>query len=316
MKVLITGATGMVGMSLQKALRTHNHWQLICPNRQALNLLHPKAVVDYLQHHQPDMVIHLAARVGGIQANLLNQTEFLSENILINTHVIEGARLSGVRSLLYIASSCMYPKNYDLLSESDLLCGSLEPTNEGYAFAKIGGTLLCKYIHTQYGLNYKTIVPCNLYGPYDHFDLMKSHLIPAMIYKIYHAMLNKQTEVTIWGEGTARREFMYVDDLATFIILAMNHITSLPPIINVGLGYDYSVNEYYHMGATILGFQGNFKHDLTKPSGMQRKLLNIELANQLGWRAQTTLQAGLQKTYEYFLENIAKKPLTSEHCLL
>ncbi|OGT56424.1 MAG: hypothetical protein A3F43_02535 [Gammaproteobacteria bacterium RIFCSPHIGHO2_12_FULL_42_10] len=301
MKLLITGAHGMAGQSLTQKLKQLNDIRLLTPTKQALNLLDQQAINHYLRAEQPEMIIHLAARVGGIQANIANPVAFLTDNILINTHLLTGALSHKIKNLLFIGSSCMYPKDREILSESDMLTGLLEPTNEGYALAKISGASLCKYINLQYGFAYKTIIPCNLYGPYDNFHPTQSHLIPGLIRKLHEARQMNKNEVVIWGNGDARREFMYVDDLTNFIMLAIQRINVLPQSINVGLGYDYTIKEYYQMAAKIIGFQGEFVYDKNQPTGMQKKLLNISLAKNLGWQAQSSLEYGLKKTYDYFL---------------
>lgn len=301
MKLLITGANGMTGRSLTKKLNQRSHIKLLTPNRQELNLLDPLAVHHYLKMHPPEMIIHLAARVGGIQANIANPVEFLTENTLMNTHIIMGALSQNISKLLFIGSSCMYPKDRTMLYESDILTGLLEPTNEGYALAKITGASLCKYINQQHGLSFKTIIPCNLYGPHDNFDPIRSHLIPAMIRKLDSAKKTNKDAVAIWGDGEVRREFMFIDDLTDFILFALDKINDLPQHVNVGLGYDYSITEYYQIAAKIIGFQGKFTYEPDKPVGMQRKLLNVDLAKTLGWQAKYSLEYGLQKTYDYFL---------------
>ena len=301
MRILITGATGMVGHHLVQALQQKQGMYLLTPDRHQLNLLDRNNVEHYLKNNPCDLIIHLAARVGGIQANINAPVEFLVENTLINTQLIQAALQAKVPQFLNLASSCMYPRDRELLTEEDLLTGKLEPTNEGYAISKISVTLLCNYIQRQYGLAYKTLVPCNLYGPYDHFDLNKSHLIPAIIAKLHDAKINHKAEVEIWGDGTARREFMYVGDLVQFILQAMEKLESLPEYINVGLGYDYSINEYYQTAAEIMGFNGKFSHDLTRPVGMRRKLLNIQKAVEFGWKPSVSLAEGIEKTYRYYL---------------
>ena len=301
MKLLITGANGMTGRSLIKKLEPLNDIKVLTPTRSELNLLDRLAVDHYFKTHQPDMIIHLAARVGGIQANIANPVEFLTENTLMNTYIITSALTQKISQLLFIGSSCMYPKDRTMLYESDLLTGLLEPTNEGYALSKITGASLCKYINQQYGLSYKTIIPCNLYGPYDNFDPIRSHLIPAMIRKLHDAKEQNKNEVSIWGNGEVRREFMFVDDLTDFILLAITQMNHLPQYLNIGLGYDYSILDYYQIAAKIIGFQGEFVFELDKPTGMKRKLLNVDLAKILGWQAKITLEHGLQKTYDYFL---------------
>lgn len=309
MKILITGATGMVGTNLCKKLEKNHKISLLAPTRNELNLLDKVSVDNYFKNTSPDLIIHAAARVGGIQANISSPVEFLVENTLINTNVIHCALLNHIPNLLNIGSSCMYPKDRAILREEDLLTGKLEPTNEGYAVAKISATLLCNYINKQYGLSYKTIIPCNLYGPYDNFDPLASHLIPAMIRKLHTAKMNNEKKIIIWGDGKAYREFMYIDDLIDFIELAINQINQLPDLINVGLGYDYTISEYYKISADLMGYRGDFDYDETKPVGMKKKLLDVSKALQLGWKARVSIAEGIQKTYDYFCnyENLSQK---------
>lgn len=301
MKILVTGASGMVGVNLGKRLMLEKSVELFAPNRLELNLLVSTSVRDYISNIKPDLIIHLAAKVGGIQANIANPVEFLVANSLINTNVITAALENKVPYLLNMGSSCMYPKDRAILTEEDLLSGSLEPTNEGYAIAKIEAALLCRYISKQYGLVYKTLVPCNLYGPHDNFDQSTSHLIPAVISKIHRAKQTNCAQVEVWGDGEARREFMYVDDLVDFILVAINKMESLPDLINVGLGYDYSILDYYKMAAKIIGYTGGFYCNTAQPVGMRQKLLNVSKAAKLGWQAKVSAAEGIRKTYEYFL---------------
>lgn len=295
----------MVGMNLCRFLIEQGEHELLTPSRDELDLLNQEVVKNYIHQQQPDLIIHLAAVVGGIQANINSPVKFLVENTLINTHVIQSALLAGTPKFLNMGSSCMYPKDRERLHEEDLLTGKLEPTNEGYALAKNSSALLCRYISQQYGLAYKTIIPTNLYGPYDNFDLVSSHLMPAIIRKIHEAKQQSKNEVIIWGDGEARREFMYVDDLARFIILAMELMSELPDIINVGCGEDHTINEYYEKVAKVFGYQGGFVHDLSKPVGMRCKLLDVTRAKNLGWRSVVSLEEGIEKTYQFFLTTVS-----------
>ena len=306
-KVLITGATGMVGQHLIPALA--RRYQLITPTRTELDLNNATATQAFIHAKKPDAIIHCAARVGGIAANVADPTGFYLDNEKINTHIISAALAEKTPYFLNLGSSCMYPANREQLTEADLLDGKLEPTNEGYALAKITATKLCAYITEQYGLQYKTIIPCNLYGAYDKFDTQRAHLIPAIIQKIHDAKKNNTSTITIWGSGKARREFMHVDDLTDFIVMALTQIDVLPPWINVGLGVDYTVNEYYQTTSKVLDYAVQFEHDLKKPEGMRRKRLNIDKARALGWSAKVSLEAGIQKTYQYYL-NHKQKALT------
>ncbi len=293
----------MLGRNLAERLAVDQSIDLITPGRNELDLLDQQAVAAYMANSKPDFVFHLAAKVGGIQANINEPVEFLADNLLMNTHVILEAMNAGVKRLVNLGSSCMYPRGRDILRESDMLTGELEPTNEGYALAKISAAKLCEYINRTKGLMYKTVIPCNLYGRYDHFDVERSHMVPAVIRKLHEAKNIGALEVGIWGDGESRREFMYVDDLVDFLVLAMERIEEFPGMVNVGLGYDYSVNDYYRIGAEVVGCEVGFVHDLSKPAGMRRKLMDVSGAEALGWKAKTTLEAGMRMTYFYFLES-------------
>jgi len=299
-KVFITGSRGMVGRNLVERLSVDQEIELFTPDRCELNLLDKQAVSNYMNRINPDVVFHLAAKVGGIQANINNPVDFLADNMLMNTHVIVEAMNAGVKKLVNLGSSCMYPRGREILRESDILTGELEPTNEGYALAKVSAARLCEYITTTKGLMYKTVIPCNLYGRHDHFDVERSHLIPAVIRKLHEAKQANEYQVSIWGDGESRREFMYVDDLVDFLMLAMGQIESLPGMMNVGPGLDYTINEYYCIGAGVVGYEGGFTHDLSKPAGMRCKLMDVSAAHELGWMAKTSLEEGMKKTYDYF----------------
>jgi len=301
MKILITGSRGMLGQNLVSTLSSDHSLSLLTPSSLELDLLNRKDVEEYLKKQKPDLIIHAAAKVGGIQANINEPVEFLVQNTLINTHVIYGALEAGVAKLLNLGSSCMYPRDREILNEADILTGELEPTNEGYALAKISATRLCQYICREYNLEYKTIIPCNLYGPYDHFDSVRSHLLPAIIRKLSEAKQRGAKQVLIWGDGEARREFMYIQDLVDFIVMAITRMEALPELVNVGLGFDYTINEYYQQAAEIIGYDGSFKHDLSKPVGMHRKLMDVTLANDFGWKAKASLSEGIKKIYQYYL---------------
>lgn len=277
--------------------------EILSPKRSELDLFNWNDVLQFMKKHQPDLVLHTAGRVGGIQANMAHPVDFLVENIDINRHVIMAARQVGVRRLINLGSSCMFPRNAsNPLSEDLVLKGELEPTNEGYALAKIMAQRLCQYISKEQSeFQYKTLIPCNLYGRFDKFDPRHSHLVPAIIRKLHQAQVVQQSEVDIWGDGTARREFMYVGDLVSCLAQAVEQFESLPSLMNVGVGFDYTVNEYYQVAAEVIGFKGKFVHDLSKPVGMQQKLVSTKLAEAWGWKSQVSLQEGLQKTYQYYL---------------
>jgi len=301
-KVLVTGANGMVGRNLLEHPELEK-FDVLHPKRTELNLSSKDQVEAYLADHKPDIVVHCAGRVGGIQANINNPVAFLVENVDINRNLIGACYKVGVKKLLNLGSSCMYPRNgVNPLKESMILQGELEPTNEGYALAKIMAQRLCQYIVKENpSFEYKTMLPCNLYGRFDHFDPKNSHMVPAVIRKIHEAVVNKKSEVDIWGDGLSRREFMYAGDLADCMVKAINNFESVPMLMNVGCGKDHSVNEYYQAVAEVIGYGGKFVHDLTKPAGMRQKLVCTKVLDSWGWQSRTSLKDGIQKTYEYFL---------------
>lgn len=306
MKILLTGGSGMVGRNLRDYAQIKRQDEIIAPSSKELNLLDYDNVLEYVKQTKPDLVIHAAGVVGGIQANINNPVKFLVDNMTMGMNIINAAREAGIPKLLNLGSSCMYPKAaVNPLEESQILTGALEPTNEGYALAKIVAAKLCAYTtkESDGDLLYKTLIPCNLYGKYDKFDGVKSHMIPAAIFKVHQAKINGEQGVEIWGDGTARREFMYAEDLADAVFYCLNKFEELPDMLNIGLGHDYTINEYYDAVASVVGFDGDFNHDLTKPVGMKQKLVSTKQLDDLGWKPTYTLKDGLQKTYEYYLEN-------------
>ena len=303
MKIMITGGSGMVGKNLIYYLNKINKHEIFHPSSFELDLLNYKSVNNYINKTKPDAIVHCAGRVGGIQANIENPFSFLHQNIIIGANIIEAAIFNKTQKLINLGSSCMYPKNLEReLCEEDLLTGELEPTNEGYAIAKISVAKLCEFAQKEFNLNYKTIIPCNLYGKWDKFDPNNSHMIPSVIRKLHLSKNNNET-ADIWGDGSARREFMYVEDLADFIYYSLMNYDSLDCYTNVGLGFDYSILDYYNEVASVVKYKGDFSFDLTKPSGMKKKLCSIKKQNKLGWKPKHSLKEGLTKTYKYFLEN-------------
>jgi len=300
-RLLLTGGRGMVGRNISAAA---TGWDVDAPTSDQLDLTDAGAVSVYFRENRPDLVIHAAGRVGGIQANMANPVAFLEANTAMGRNVIMGAYQAGVRQFINLASTCMYPRAApNPLREDMILTGELEPTNEGYALAKIMATRLCEYIRREDpGAQYKTLIPCNLYGPHDKFDPKHSHLIPAIIHKVHQAKVNNDPTVEIWGDGTARREFMYAPDLAGAVLKAAADITTLPDLMNVGLGHDHSINDYYAAVAQVVGWDGTFTHDLTKPVGMKQKLCDTTRARDWGWSAPTTLTDGIAQTYQFYLE--------------
>ncbi|MCF6764284.1 GDP-L-fucose synthase [Thiotrichales bacterium 19S3-7] len=304
MRILISGGNGMLGRNILEHAKT-KQYQIFSPTSEVLDLLDSQAIVKYLEENQIEFVIHCAGVVGGIQANIKDPVTYLNNNLLMGVNLINAAFKANIQGFLNVGSSCMYPKDYmNPLKESYLLQAPLEPTNEGYALAKIVTAKLCEYYSLQYGLAYKTVIPCNLYGRWDKFSDQHSHMLPAVIKKIYHAQDKKLSHVDIWGSGKVRREFMYAGDCADAILFCIEKFDQLTHYTNIGLGFDYSINEYYQIIAKILGYQGEFKHDLTKPEGMKQKLVDVTKIKQLGWQPLTSLEAGISKTVDFYKKGI------------
>ena len=302
MRILLTGSTGLVGRNLLEHPDI-GCFELLLPTHSELNLIDYSAVKAYLLMHKPDMVIHAAGTVGGIQANMREPVRFLLENLDMGRNLVWAARQTGVTRLINLGSSCMYPAHApNPLCEESILTGGLEPTNEGYALAKIVVARLCEYITREDpGYQYKTLVPCNLYGRWDNFDPVHSHLIAAAIHKIHEAKLAGRSEVEIWGDGSARREFMCAADLADSLVKSVRQFDAMPLIMNVGLGRDYTVNDYYKVVAEVIGYSGSFVHDQSKPVGMKQKVVSVERLSAWGWQSKMSLRDGLVATYDYYL---------------
>ncbi|TSP12404.1 GDP-L-fucose synthase family protein [Cupriavidus campinensis] len=303
--ILITGGTGMVGRNLLDLAKARQI-DVVAPSSRELDLRNFDAVRGFLRELQPACVVHAAGRVGGIQANIREPVAFLVENWDMGRNLLMAAREAGVQRVMNLGSSCMYPRNSpNALREEEVLTGQLEPTNEGYAIAKCAVARLCDYINRESPeCHYKTLIPCNLYGKYDKFDPQHSHLVPAIIHKVHEAKTSGRQEVDIWGDGKARREFLYATDLADAILVLAERFDELPGLLNIGLGRDYEVNEYYQAAAEVVGYSGRFVHDLSKPVGMSRKLVDIGRATELGWVAKTSLVDGLRATYDYYLNQL------------
>lgn len=304
--ILLTGGSGMVGRNIIDRVAQTDH-RIVAPRRHELDLGDPQAVQAFVGRIQPDAIIHAAGRVGGIQANLASPVAFLEENVMMGRNIILAARNANVARFLNLASSCMYPRDGENpLTEDMILTGELEPTNEGYALSKIFSTRLGEYINREEGQKrFKTLIPCNLFGLHDSFAPDKSHLIPAIIAKVHEAKQNNLKAVEIWGTGEARREFMFASDAADGIMRAIDLFDTLPEVMNLGLGYDHSVNDYYAEVARVIGWAGEFTHDLNRPTGMEQKLVSVARQNEWGWRATTSLESALHQTYQHYLEQIS-----------
>ena len=303
--LLLTGGSGLVGRNIQNHYAS-NKWNIIAPSSNDLNLMDYASVKSFFNECKPDIVLHCAGRVGGISANIEEPVAFLDSNIVIGRNVVMGAREAKIKKLINLASTCIYPREaQNPLKEKYILEGKLEPTNEGYAIAKIVALRLCQYIRKEDpSYNYKTLIPCNLYGRFDKFDPKNSHLLPAIIHKVHQAKIIGKQSVEIWGDGSARREFMYIEDLADAIYFALESISDMPDLMNLGVGTDYTIKEYYESVALAIGWQGEFVFDYSKHTGMAQKLSDTSLQLKWGWQPKTTLKEGIRSTYKYYLENV------------
>lgn len=300
--IWIAGETGMVGRATLRALNDIDCNIIFAPHSE-LDLINQKQTYDWLQSNKPDVVVMAAAKVGGIGANMAEPAEFLYQNLAMAQNVVHGAFQADVEKLLYLGSSCIYPKEAEQpIKEEVLLTGTLEPTNEACALAKISGIKLCQFYRQQHDCDFISAMPCNLYGSYDFFDEEKSHVIPAMILKFHQAKQHGNKEVILWGTGKPLREFLYVDDLATGLVHLLQSYSDAVPI-NIGSGQEISIIELAEVIKGVVGFEGNIIFDDTKPDGTSRKLLDSSKINALGWQAETPLKQGSQQAYEWFLQN-------------
>lgn len=302
MKILLTGASGMVGRNILESEHA-DLYEFLAPSSQELDLTDRRLIDLFLEAYKPEVIIHCAGLVGGIHANIARPVDFLHMNALMGLNIVCAARDHQIPRLINLASSCMYPRAAENpLREEMLLSGELEPTNEGYAIAKLMTTRLCEYVCRETPqLNYRTLIPCNLYGRFDHFETTRSHLIPAIIHKLHVAKEQNDDAVEIWGDGSARREFMYAGDLADFVYSVLPRLADLPLTMNVGVGTDYTITEYYKTAARVVGFQGDFVYDTSKPVGMKQKLMDVGSQQLFDWMPDTSLELGLRKTYEFFM---------------
>jgi GDP-L-fucose synthase len=305
-KIFVAGHRGMVGSAIVRRLKVEGFSNLLTRDRSELDLADESAVAKFFAEKRPTIVIDAAAKVGGIKANNDFPVEFLLGNLRIQNNVIHSAYESGVRKLLFLGSSCIYPKFAPQpIPETALLSGPLEPTNEAYAIAKIAGVKLCQAFSREYGAKFVSAMPTNVYGPNDNFDLETSHVLAALIRKAHEAKVRKDKKLTVWGTGKPRREFLHVDDLASACLLLLEKYDS-PEIINVGCGEDISIRELSELICDVVGFHGELAWDTSKPDGTPRKLLDVTKLRALGWKPAIPLQDGIARTYEWFLANFAQ----------
>jgi GDP-L-fucose synthase len=303
-KVFVAGHHGMVGSSIVRLLKKLGYTDILTVPRKELDLTNQQEVNNWFEKNKPDYVFLSAAKVGGIGANKSYPAEFLYNNISIQTNVIHASYINKVKKLLFLGSSCIYPKENPIpIKENRLLSGPLELTNEAYALSKISGLKMCEYYKSQYGCNFVSVMPCNLYGPNDCFDLEKCHVLPALINKFHSAKINKETKITVWGTGVARREFLYVDDLSEALYLVMQTYNK-NEFINIGSGHEMTMAELFDVISDAVDYEGNIEFDITKPDGTISKLIDSTNINKLGWKQKTKIQEGLKQTYEWYVNQI------------
>jgi GDP-L-fucose synthase len=307
-KIYVAGHRGLVGSALMRRLSQKGYANLVTRTHSELDLTSASAVQEFFEQERPDYIFLAAARVGGIHANATYPAEFLQVNLAIQINVIHSARIFGVKKLLFLGSSCIYPKYCPQpMKEEYLLTGALEPTNEAYAIAKIAGIKMCAAYNRQYGTNFLSVMPTNLYGPGDNYDEQNSHVLPALIRKVHEARQQRKTEITVWGTGTPRRELLYSEDLADACVFLMESCdaSDLGEFVNIGSGQEVSIADLARLVMNIVGYQGKIVFDASKPDGTPRKLLDGSKLSALGWRAQTALEDGIRRTYEKYAMDAA-----------
>jgi len=303
-KIVVAGANGMVGSAIIRNLKEKGYTNIIPITRNEVDLTSQIQTSYFFKTHRPEYVFNAAAKVGGIMANKKYKADFITDNLEIQTNLIKYSHKFGVKKFLFLGSSCIYPKYaHQPITEDQLLSGPLEPTNDGYAIAKITGVKMCQAYAQQYGFNAISLMPTNLYGPNDNFDLETSHVLPAMIAKFHKALsYNKYYEVKMWGDGSAKREFLHVDDLAEACYVAMEKYDK-PDHINVGTGEDVTIKELSELISSIVGYNRDIDWDITKPNGTPRKVLNVDIIKNLGWTPKISLSDGISQTYDWYKEN-------------
>jgi GDP-L-fucose synthase len=301
-KIYVAGHRGMVGSAITRKLKAEGFSNLVSRTSAELDLRNQQAVDDFFAQEKPDFVFLAAAKVGGIQANNSFRAEFIYSNLMVQNNVIHASYVQGVKKLMFLGSSCIYPKLAPQpLKEEYLLTGLLESTNEPYAIAKIAGIKMCDAYRAQYGCNFISVMPTNLYGPNDNYDLNNSHVLPALIRKFHEAKLKKEPSVVMWGTGSPRREFMHADDMASACYFLMQHFDEEGPI-NVGVGEDITIKDLALMVKDIVGYTGDIIHDLSKPDGTPRKLMDVTKLNKMGWNASIELRRGIEEVYQDFVK--------------
>jgi GDP-L-fucose synthase len=306
-KIYIAGHTGLVGSALLRHLEYSGYSNIVRSSHAGLDLTDAQKTMEFLQKEKPEYVFCAAAKVGGLHANNAFMADFAMENLKITINVIDSAYKNGVKKLLYLGSSCIYPRECPQpVKEEYLLTAPLEPTNEGYALAKIAGVKLCDYYKKQYGADFISCMPANLYGPHDCYDESKNHVVPALIQRFHNAKVKKLPSVEIWGSGKARREFMYIDDAAEACVFLMNNYSG-PGIINVGNGNDTPIGELAQVISDVVGYEGKIEFDTSKPDGMPRRCLDSSRILNMGWKARTPLRQGLEKAYQWYLDSVVEK---------
>src|SRR6056297_3315380 len=302
-RIYIAGHRGLVGSAIMRKLQSLGYKNFVTRTSKELDLTDQSEVAEFFQQKKPDYVFLAAAKVGGILANNTSPAEFIYDNIMIQSNIIHNSYLNGVKKLLFLGSSCIYPKFAPQpMKEEHLLTGELEPTNEPYAIAKITGIKMCQAYNKQYGTNYISVMPTNLYGPNDNFDLETSHVLPAMIRKFHEAKVNNSPEVILWGTGSPKREFLHVEDLADAVVFLMNNYNG-QGFVNIGTGEDLKIKDLAEMIKEITGYEGKITWDSTKPDGTPRKLLDVSRLKQAGWTCNMPLKEGINQTYKWFQDN-------------
>ncbi len=307
-RVLVTGGSGRVGRALVQRLRRDGYGRILAPSSKQLDARDQAAVQRFFADNPVDYVFHLAGHIGGIGASVTYPVEFLYENLMMAMHVIHAARGAKVRKLVFLGSSCVYPRDCPQpMNEDDILTGAFEPTNEGYAIAKVAGMKLCEYSNQQYGTNFLNLMPCNVYGHGDHFEPTRSHVVSALIHKFHEAKVRRLPSVEVWGTGTSRRELLFVEDLIDAMLHFMRNVEAkdIGTFVNIGLGQDIAIRDLAHLIQGVTGYPGEIVFNADKPDGMPKKLMDVGRAARLGWKAKVAIPEGLKLTYDWYLKNVS-----------